>query len=610
MATTRAQRRHLKNAGYKNLRLTDSAADWSLYLGVTPKDAASIKAALERIIPLNVGKKESPDELLNRAVKNLLDAAHGGSAYFLCLADAETYGLRFSRLDDVTTVFGWIQVQYEQWLREANATKTGRVNRDERFWKGFNNACYSLLSYFEGHWNCDPSDGVLDAQTIIDTFDLLGVVGVTFQVCAFLRIVRASKQVGIEQGLLKSLVLNHHCTRINDFAALMEEGLLTQSTYWELASRPALVEALSYSGLKLLLSRWKAGGGELLAFARSMVDELYPQGVPRGTNPHKSDWPFGIIEFLKRVQEDLAAKDVLIFSFHVHTKDPGIYTPGNAQILLAEPEPDDLLDIALEVLTHSDDPECVEVEIDDPPEPTDEPSLEPTPEAARDADVHDLWLEQFAARAAMNAARLAAISNQVEPEPVHAPTAWEDVHDLIVMDAHEGQEGVEDSGLQALLADLGEIEHLLDLAARGDTDGVLGLWSAWIDPIRDRVHAVDARLKELASRPTEVIEVVLAPEPSIAPEPSAPEPTPAPAPPQVAPPAQKHPPFPEGDIGALFLDAYNTLARLPSGAMKRQLKSQLEALRTEALSDGSVRSLKPRVAAIQKEVIDFLDILN
>ena len=156
--------------------------------------------------------------------------------------------------------------------------------------------------------------------------------------------------------------------------------------------------------------------------------------------------------------------------------------------------------------------------------------------------------------------------------------------------------------------DIGEVERLLDLAARGDTDGVLDLWSAWIDSIRDRIRAVDARLNELATRPAMVIEVVAAPAPP-EPEPAR-EPEPKPDPEPVLEPESETATLPEGELGELLATTYDTLARLPAGTMKRQLKSQLEALRTEALNDGTIRSLKPRLATIQREIDELLEVIG
>ena len=598
------------------LKFGDTLEIWQIVLGVNVNDAANAILALRRLTT-TVSKEtsESADSILSRLIKDLRRAAQNTNAFVVCLAEAESHGLFFENINEAIRVFRWIDIQCEADVRDRpqkdsrrKGRRAGRVQKDMKYWNAVIATTCHLFTHFHGHWACGlPGTTAPSSEVLITSFELAHTINGTIPPCAIVRVVQTASDVGIGSELIKNFVMTHHPTRLNDWTALMRDGLLTKTTYKELASRPELVAALSYDGLKRLLTQWQSSDMDLLDCARQMTSELYPDGVPMGTNPKWEGVPTSLIGFLRALKDALLKLGRMAFNYPAHDASPGMYVPENAAILLEPPS-----------VAQVDTEEIV-------PASQTEPS--------RDPDVVALLVEQGEACEASNAL-LDELRDSPEPDPEPAPdpdpthepeaTSWSDIHELIAMDAREGREGIEDSCLQALLVDIGEIEHLLDLAARGETDDVLGLWSAWMDPIRDRIREVDARLKNLASRPPTVIEVAAVPPAPPAPEP-APEPEPEPDPepvlepepgaatlPEPTPvaPVQEHPQLPEGELGELFTAVYSALARLPAGSMKRQFNGQLEVLRTEALSDGNVRSLKPRILATHKEITELLEVIS
>ncbi len=475
----------------------------------------------------------------------------------LFLEETEIHNLYFDDLDQLLSVFSWVQKKTEETLRERGTKQHERLRKTDLFWENVYSISCQLFGFFQNHWGCFCTEQetvpIQSAQITIRTFEIIYKLMRIVPPCKVFHLVQTAHQTSIELTQIERLVLAHVPVRIDDFTQLMADKILTPKTSRLFLKYPELIDALSYEGIRHLFTRWKESGSktDILVFAQSIRHELYPDTLPDGI---KIVWEIlehpQLDSFLHALYRKTRSEES--FSFPDHAYAPGLYQPSNALILLPPPV-------------------CVSYTNEKISPTKGERDKEESPIREKSLDVEHPW-------------------------NVVTSLIQEDLNETLTTSL------TEDSDLVGLIQEMEAVHHLLNQVRTGDVDGVLDCWISWIDPIRDRIRKLDGRLKRI--EPAATIPPILKEEAVLTAV-------------QIQSFQRQEPPpvqelAPSVEIPAesqLVTQTRELLAKLPSGSMRRQLKKKLDQL-IEETSQGEDSSLKAGFLNLQGEIQSLLDVLS
>jgi hypothetical protein len=565
-------------------------------IGMTSKDVLLIEHVLLRMAKKKrtQGSSLSEEEILQKLAKRLIKGTTSEIISFL--KETEDHHLYFDDLDQLLYLFSWIQKKTEEELGQQDVRRqgrrSGRVIKDDYFWKNAHSMSCHLFGFFQNHWECFSTENgavpIQSAQIIIRAFEIVYKLMSNVPPCKIVHLVKIAHQAGIELQQIERLALTHIPMRIDDFIQLITDKILTHKTCHLFLNNPELIRALSYEGIRHLFTRWKDSGGKtnILVFAQCIRHELYPDILPDGK---EIDWEIlehpQLISFLSAVNSAKQSEGPFYFPDHAYA--PGLYKPLNALVLLPHP------------IVLSSPKEKILLEEDEKRESFCEDAL-----AA--------WMQRGELYSCLldDPYLFTSTEEQAPAQPI-ALNPWDDVLCLIKEDICSQAESSlpEDPDLLALNQELEEVGTLLHLVSLGDTEGVLDHWSSWINTIRERIKTLDERLIQqavLTTEPTEALEETPAQEtPRLKTRKTSPR-----VKAQIRveeQQAKKAPELPEREVKTWIQETDEKLKQLPSGAMRRQFKNQLDTLTNEALTDEKDPSLKARLMKLQAEIQSLLD---